>query len=142
MPQTNSSVTYKTKQKTIILDYLKSNKNLHLTIDEICIALKNNNTPVGTSTVYRQIQKLVDEGIVTKYSIDSESGSCYQYNDENKKMHFHLKCTECSELFHASCTFMESVDDHIFSHHGFKVDNSRTVFYGICQNCLRKRKKV
>lgn len=139
MPTSNS---YNTKQKKIITDFLKNNKNLHLTVDEICTALKNNSTPVGATTVYRHLQKLADEGVVTKYSVDSESGSCYQYNENNSKMHFHLKCTTCSDLFHASCDFMESVDSHIFSHHGFKVDNSRTVFYGICQNCLRKSKKA
>lgn len=142
MPQNTTPVTYKTKQKTLIIEYFKKNSLSHKTIDEICSALKENGTPVGTSTVYRHVQKLVDEGILTKYSIDSESGSCYQYNAENNKMHFHLKCTECNELFHASCEFMESVDGHIFSHHGFKVDNSRTVFYGICQSCLRNRKKL
>ena len=138
----STSVSYNTKQKTLITEYLKNNKNLHLTIDEISTALKNNSTPVGTTTVYRHLQKLVSEGIVTKYSVDSESSCCYQYNEENTKIHFHLKCTVCGELFHAECNFMESVDSHIFSHHGFKVDNSRTVFYGTCQDCLRKSKKV
>ena len=138
----NSSATYKTKQGTLVLDYFKKNTGVHLTIDEICSSLKENGTPVGTSTVYRQVQKLVDEGIVTKYSLDNESSHCYQYNGENCKMHFHLKCTVCMELFHASCEFMESVEGHIFSHHGFKVDNSRTVFSGVCQNCLRNSKKI
>ncbi len=142
MPNNNGSVTYKTKQQALVLNFFEQNKGLHVTVDDICLSLKENGTPVGTTTVYRQVQKLVNEGLVTKYNVDSESGACYQYNGENCKMHFHLKCTVCSELFHASCDFMESLDKHIFSHHGFMVDNSRTVFYGICQNCLRNSKKA
>ncbi len=142
MPQNNASVTYKTKQGTLVLECFKKNKGVHLTIDDISSFLKNSGTPVGISTIYRQVQKLVDEAVVTKYNLDNESSCCYQYNGNNCKMHFHLKCTVCMELIHASCEFMESVEGHIFSHHGFKVDNSRTVFYGICQSCLRNSKKI
>ena len=95
-----TSVSNNTKKRTLITEYLKTNKNLHLTIDEIYIGLKNNSTPVGTTTIYRHLQKLVTEGVVTKYSVDSESSSCYQYNEENTKIHFHLKCTLCGDLFH------------------------------------------
>lgn len=137
----NNSTTYRTKQGKLVLECFKNNKGVHLTIEDICTYLKEMNTPVGTTTVYRQVQKLIEEGIVTKYSIDSESGACFQYSGEDCKMHFHLKCVKCSSLIHASCSYIESVEDHIFEHHGFQVDNSRTVFYGICQNCLRSKKK-
>lgn len=133
--------TYRTKQRQLVLDCFINNKGIHLTIDDICSLLKNNSTPVGTTTVYRHVQKLLDEGIITKYSVDSESGACFQYSGEDCKMHFHLKCSKCSRLFHASCTYIESIENHIFEHHGFKVDNSKTVFYGVCQECLRKNKK-
>ena len=130
-----------TKQKKLVLECFENNSGIHLTVEEICSLLKDNGTPVGTTTVYRQVQKLCQEGIITKYNVDSESGACFQYSGGNCKMHFHLKCVKCSDLFHAECSYIESVEEHIFKHHGFKVDNSRTVFYGICQNCLRSDKK-
>ena len=139
MPKTS---TYRTKQGQLVLDCFINNKGKHLTVDDICRYLRDNGTPVGTTTIYRQLQKLSDEGTITKYSVDSESGACFQYSGDDCKMHFHLKCTKCQNLIHASCNYIESVDSHIFSHHGFKVDNSRTVFYGICQDCLRKDKKI
>ena len=137
-----NTTTYRTKQGRLVLDCFIKNKGVHLTIDEICAYLRSNGTPVGTTTVYRQVQKLSDEGIITKYNVDKESGACYQYSGENCKMHFHLKCTKCSGLFHAACDYIDSVESHIFEHHGFRVDNSKTVFYGICQNCLRNDKKI
>lgn len=137
----NNSTTYRTKQGKLVLDCFKNNKGIHLTIEDICSYLKKMDTPVGTTTVYRQVQKLIEEGIVTKYSVDSESGACFQYSGEDCKMHFHLKCVKCSSLIHASCSYIESVEEHIFEHHGFQVDNSRTVFYGVCQNCMRNLKK-
>ena len=141
MPQNTQQTTYRTKQSELVLNCFKSNQGKHLTVEEICSYLKENGTPVGTTTVYRQVQKLSDEGVITKYNVDAENGACFQYSGEDCKMHFHLKCVECSNLIHATCTYIESVEDHIFDHHGFKVDNTKTVFYGICQDCLRRRKK-
>ncbi len=139
MPQ--KSITYRTKQGDLVLSCFLQNKGMHLTIEDICTILKEKGTPVGTTTVYRQVQKLTDEGLVTKYNIDKDSAACYQYAGESCRMHFHLKCTKCQELFHSTCTYIDSVENHIFEHHGFKVDNSKTVFYGICKGCLRSEKK-
>ncbi len=132
---------YKTKQGVLVLSCLAESGGKHLTIDDICLKLKQNGTPVGKTTVYRQVQKLLDDGLVTKYTVDNESGACYQYSGDDCKMHFHLKCNKCGKLFHASCEFIESIENHIFSHHGFSVDNTKTVFYGTCRDCLRKDKK-
>ncbi len=139
MPQ--KSTTYRTKQKDLVLSLIMQHKTEHLTIDDICSYLKEADTPVGKTTVYRQVQRLCDEGIVAKYSIDNDSPACYQYSGESCKNHFHLKCTKCQELFHATCSYIDSIESHIFSHHGFMVDNSKTVFYGVCQNCIRSEKK-
>ena len=139
MQETKTS--YRTKQGQLVLECFINNNGVHLTIEDICNYLKDNKTPVSTTTVYRQVQKLSDEGIITKYSIDKESAACYQYTGENCKMHFHLKCTKCSQLFHAACDHIESLEKHIFNHHGFCIDNSKTVFYGVCQECIRKEKK-
>ena len=93
MIKKTQSTTYRTKQGQLVLDCFLNNKGEHLTIDDICLYLKNMGTPVGTTTVYRQVQKLSEEGIVTKYNVDSGSGASIQYSGENCKMHFHLKCT-------------------------------------------------
>ena len=142
MTQNKATNTYRTKQALLVLECFKKNKGIHMTIEDISSYLRSVGTPVGTTTIYRQVQKLSDEGVITKYSVDQESGACYQYNGEDCKMHFHLKCVKCSELFHAECDYIGSIQNHIFEHHGFTVDNSKTVFYGTCQNCLRKDKKI
>ncbi len=134
--------SYTTKQGSLILSCFENNASTHLTIEDISDILSKNSTPVGTATIYRHVQKLIEQGKVQKYSLDSNDSACYQYvSDGQCKQHFHLKCTVCSKLFHASCPFLEEIGDHIKEHHGFHVDNSRTVFYGICRECLRNSKK-
>lgn len=121
---------YKTKQGEMILSYLKSSPSPHVSAMEIAACLK-----VGTATVYRRLDKMVEAGLVRKYILDG--GACYQYvgGEKECREHFHLKCLKCGELIHVDCGFLSSVAPHILEHHGFEVDNSRTVMYGICKKC-------
>lgn len=132
---------YKTKQKEIILNFFIKNKNHHLTASDIINYLHIHDKNVGSATVYRCLDKLVSKGMIRKYILDDRSGACYQYieNSDECLEHFHLKCIECGKLIHIDCNYMKSLDEHILQHHGFKVDNSRTVLYGICNSCNEKK---
>lgn len=121
---------YNTKQKSLILDYLMK-KNAHATACEITAALKSS---VSTATVYRQLQKLVDDGIVKKYV--TGGSALYQYGGLNCSDHFHLKCTKCNTLYHVDCSFLSELSIHVLKHHSFCVDKHKTVMYGLCENCV------
>lgn len=133
---------YKTKQKEIILDYLIDNKDIHLTAGEITAHLRETGNSVGTSTVYRQLDKLVAGGTVRKYIVDENSPACYQYVSGDGKCceHFHLKCTECGKLIHTECSLLSRISEHMNESHGFLVDNSKTLLYGICKECSNNKK--
>ncbi|MDF2822034.1 MAG: transcriptional repressor [Clostridiales bacterium] len=136
-------ITYKTKQKEYILSYLEQNREKHLTVDNMIDFLKQNDTPVGKSTVYRYLDVLVNKGIVRKYIVEEGKSSCYQYiNDGHAcKEHFHLKCNDCGKLFHVECERLEGINNHILEHHKFEIDNSKTVYYGTCEKCHKSNIK-
>lgn len=128
---------YKTKQKEQILQYLKSHAGQHVTAQEISRHLSDSETPVGTATIYRYLDHLVSEGILRKYTIDSRTGACYEYAPHSAECsrHFHLKCMQCDKLYHVTCEHLTGLDGHILEHHGFAIDHSKTVLYGICKTC-------
>lgn len=132
---------YNTKQRELILKCFSESDGKHIKAEEIIEYLKQNNTPVGKSTVYRYLDTLVEENLVRKYTIQEGVGACYQYigKEENNhcKEHYHLKCSNCGELFHVNCEFMDEINSHILKEHNFQIDNSKTVFYGICEKCRR-----
>lgn len=136
----NNKTVYKTKQKEIILDYLKSNEDSHVTIDEVFKYLNEQGNKVGRTTVYRHMERLAEDDVLRKYYIEEGIGSCYQYIGEREDyhQHFHLKCTECKELIHLKCSYLEDLNNHILKDHNFKINNTKTVFYGICENCRDK----
>lgn len=128
---------YKTRQRDTILNLLKNNTQCHLSADEIADMLKNDGNKVGTTTVYRYLEKLYSEGIVRKYTADKDRAR-YSYAEKECREHFHLKCTECGTLFCADCDFLSELRDHIKSEHKFNIVASKTVFYGVCGACSDK----
>lgn len=132
---------YNTKQKEILIKFLRENTG-HITVQEIHSFMNNSGTPMGTATIYRQLDKLVEKGCVRKYLLDGRSGACYQYVGGAKECceHYHLKCVSCGKLIHLDCEFLREINSHIFEHHGFVVDNSKTVFYGLCSECAEVKK--
>lgn len=131
---------YRTKQRELILKCLVDNCSKHLTADNIIEYLKGNDSAVGKTTVYRYLDKLVAEGIVRKYIVEEGKCACFQYSGESGecRQHFHLKCTVCNRLFHVECDYLNQLENHVFEHHKFRIDNTKTVLYGICGDCAEK----
>lgn len=135
-----TKVTYNTKQKQIIYNFLSDNSSELLTCDEILDGLKQQSTPVGKATLYRFLDMLVSSGDARKVMDESKKSAAYQLLDKemNCDGHMHLKCTSCGSLMHLGCDFMHSVGEHILKHHEFRIDNSRTLIYGLCNKCSGK----
>jgi Fur family ferric uptake transcriptional regulator len=127
---------YRTRQKDIILSFIKAGGDRHMTAGEIAAGLSGQ---VGVTTVYRTLEKLENSGEVRKFIAEEGKSACYQYVPESGQcnMHFHLKCLDCGRLIHLDCEFMNELDEHIRCDHGFTVDSSRTVLYGHC-GCREK----
>lgn len=131
---------YKTRQREYILDFLRDCSDRHITVAEIVRHLQDCGTPVGTATVYRHWEQLAEDGIVRKYVLDGKSSACFQFVDSHSacQEHFHLKCTDCGKLFHVTCRQLDQMGQHLLEHHGFVIDHTRTVLYGLCQACAGK----
>jgi Fur family ferric uptake transcriptional regulator len=131
---------YKTKQKESLLAFLVKNKDRHTNVREISVFLADEGTPMGTATIYRQLEKLVEQGLVRKYILDGSTGACFQYIENDCcHEHFHLKCISCGKLIHIDCDYLGDINNHILEHHGFRVDSSQTIFYGQCAECRKEQ---
>ncbi len=133
------SSTYKTKQRDMILEELKKQGSRHLTVDDVILILHESGNDVGKSTVYRYLEKLSQEGIVKKYTVDGERSVCYQYLHSHKACsnHYHLKCEKCGKLIHMECETVDRLAEHILEHHNFHLNGAKCVFYGVCENCTK-----
>lgn len=131
-------IQYKTKSKQLLLEYLRSTAGRHVTVQEICDYFKAQGQAIGTTTVYRQLERFVEEGVVNKYLLEGSNAAYFEYVNQEicgENTCFHCKCERCGKLIHMHCGEMEEIQRHIFAHHGFQLDPVKTVFYGVCEAC-------
>lgn len=125
---------YHTRQKDEIVKAIEQASGAHFTAEEIAAHLKSEGSTIGLSTVYRQLDALVKEGALRRYAAGAGESACYQAAEDCGE-HFHLKCIECGRLEHLSCAHLDGIRAHVAQEHGFWIDSSRTVFYGLCRTC-------
>lgn len=134
-------VQYRTKQREEILSYLKTVPGKHVTAADVRSYFQEQAVSVGQTTIYRQLEKLVDEGLLKKYFIDEHSSACFEYVDPESHGNgacYHCKCEKCGRLIHMDCHEITELQEHLAKHHHFRIDPLRTVFYGVCGSCLAK----
>ena len=137
-------MSYKTKQSEELIEFLKQNKNRHMTAEEVYGELHSNGSTVGRTTVYRHLEKLYAEGAIRKFLTGDNSGACFQYvdNPEACHNHYHLRCNSCGRLIHTDCDFLNELAEHIKDEHSFYLDTEKTVIYGVCEHCKTNEKEV
>lgn len=129
---------YNTKGRQAVLSLFK-NKEGVVSADEIVRACVPEG--VGKSTVYRQLGELCEEGLLVRFRSDDGRYN-YKKNRESGECScvFHLKCRKCGTETHLDCLQSGNLISHIEKEHGFCVDESSTVLYGICDRCRRDGK--
>ena len=128
---------YHTKRRAELLEYLRQMQGRHVTVNDIRAYFLAQNKSMGTATIYRQLDNLLQEGVVNKYTLDETSAACYEYVDSQHchDVCFHCKCVSCGTLIHLHCHELEKVRGHLAQEHGFRLDFPRTVLYGLCSAC-------
>ena len=72
-----NTLAYRTRQKDAVLSCLRGLEGRHATAAEVAAALREAGQSVGLSTVYRQLEQLVNEGAVKKF-LTGDGSACFQ----------------------------------------------------------------
>ncbi|MBQ6893130.1 MAG: transcriptional repressor [Clostridia bacterium] len=128
---------YNTKQLGAIIECLEAHKSESLTVDGVCESLAKSGQAIGRSTVYRRLEQLVSEGKISRFAPEEGKSVTYRFigSECGDDCHFHLICTECGEIAHTHCHKLEALFTHMAKEHGFKINERKTLLYGICEKC-------
>lgn len=126
---------YKTRQMNELLSYLKTVQGSHVTVNDIRSHFTQEGISIGTTTVYRLLERMVSQGVAAKYAVDGIAYFEYTGGQSDLPETYHCKCENCGKLFHLQCDEVAGLGQHILEHHGFEMNTVRTVFYGICGEC-------
>ena len=122
-----------TSQTKTILDVFLANKDRMLSVADLSSLLPED-VSIDNATVYRNIQKFLDFGIVD--SLNDEHG-INRYTVCDREHHHYLICTECGRITRFPCAnhYWETYakENSFFeTHHKLEV-------YGTCQECSHRK---
>lgn len=127
-------LSYSTKQRRLLLDYLSNHTDEKLSARQIAFALSHED--ISLSAVYRNLSALEKTGAIKRSEVSNSREVFYQYIDSDHcKEHLHLSCNKCGKIFHMNAKDSNAFIKIIAENEMFAVDRARTVVYGICKNC-------
>ena len=102
---------------------LQEQEEQFLTVDEIRLRLTQDGISVGQSTVYRTVERLVADGVVSKVpSVDRSSARyCYVGRPETAA-HGKLVCLQCGATRPLECHTLDELSQHLEGAHGFRIE--------------------
>ena len=129
---------YRTKQRALLLDFLRSHPDEQLSAGQIAGAVQGQDQSISVSAVYRNLAELEAEGKVRRLSRAGSREIFFQYMDaSNCRNCLHLSCTKCGKTFHMHALGAAQLERDVARNDEFQIDRNETVIYGLCRDCRR-----
>ena len=126
-----------TPARNAICSFLKNHQE-PVDYEQILAFLKKHKLRVNKTTVYRQLDSLLKEGLIQELDF-GEGKKRYEMKQEHH--HHHLLCTNCHKV---ECVDIKddfhNEEKKILRNNNFKVKSHVLEFFGICGNCQEKNK--
>lgn len=121
-----------TRQKQIIINTLVKDKS-HPTISELYKNVSKKDPLLGQATVYRNINRLVEEGKVKKIPT-IKHGDRY---DADCSEHSHFICTSCGKIQDIYDVSLSRYLKQIEMMYPVQIDSCQVLFEGTCHDCIK-----
>lgn len=121
------------KQKEIVLRVLGEHK-IHPTADELYRFIHQEYTDIGVATVYRNLNKLAEEGVIKKIvGLDGSS-----HFDSCIEPHFHFICGCCGKIYDVEDNVGMDLIAKAEEFTDCKITSMDITFRGLCRECAKK----
>lgn len=123
-----------TAQRLAIAEVLLS-ADRHLSAEDIAEAVSERGRKVGTATVYRTIDTLLESGLI----VERDFGEGFRRFEPARDVpnHEHLVCTQCGKVEEFRDERLERMTTIVAESRGFARQRHRLVIHGICRECQR-----
>ncbi len=131
---------YKTKARSFINKYFEENPDNRFTAKEIYDWLGKKVEGVNRTTVYRNLERMSEQGFLMKMKEPNSDSWFYQYSKGHTHCgkHMHAQCSKCGKVFHLEDKFVDEFEKLIDSEYGFFTEPGSTVIMGKCKDCRAK----
>jgi Fur family ferric uptake transcriptional regulator len=123
-----------TAQRLAIAEVMLSSER-HLSAEEVAQEVSARGRSVGTATVYRAIDTLIESGLL----VERDFGEGFRRFEPARDIphHEHLVCTQCGKVEEFRDERLERMTTLVAETHGFARQRHRLVIHGICRDCQR-----
>lgn len=130
--------TYRTRCRDSIMSYLKNNQESSFSAYDVHAYLQSEDIQVNLTTIYRNLDKLMENGILMRHKTAGDECCKYQYVKPhgNCQDHIHMKCRKCGKIFHLECSFMKEISMHLQKEHKFTLECNGSILVGLCELCV------
>lgn len=121
-----------TAQRLAIADVLLTSER-HLSVEEVAQEVTARGRTVGTATVYRTIDTLLESGLV----VERDFGEGFRRFEPARDVphHEHLVCTQCGRVEEFRDERLERMTTIVAESRGFARQRHRLVIHGVCREC-------
>lgn len=128
---------YQTRCKTSIMDYLVEHKESSFSAFDIYDYLKRRGEVINLATIYRNLDRLTESGVIIKFKSAEDDRCQYQYVEPESDCghHLHMQCSKCSRIIHLECDMMEELKKSIEESYGFNIECKNSLITGVCKDC-------
>lgn len=121
-----------TAQRLAIADVLLTSER-HLSAEEVAQEVSARGRAVGTATVYRTIDTLLESGLV----VERDFGEGFRRFEPARDVphHEHLVCAQCGRVEEFRDERLERMTTIVAESRGFMRQRHRLVIHGVCKDC-------
>ena len=112
-----------------------SDTSVPLSANQIEEKLSRVGVNVNKTTIYRELQFLLNNGYLIKVYLHPNEVS---YESSELKHHHHLVCEICGNVDKVTNCLAKELEEGVLKKKGFKTARHSLEFYGTCADCARK----
>ena len=120
-----------TRQKQLVLEAVRARRD-HPTADQIYMDVRAQDDMISRGTVYRNLSLLSEAREISHIKVSGAD----RY-DLRLDRHCHLICTRCRRVCDAPAPYDAAADERMSRETGYAIVRHRTVFEGVCPDCLK-----
>lgn len=124
-----------THQRLTIIDVLLNAEEAQ-TANRLLMEVEKIDPSIGLDTIYRNLNTLVELGIINQIGGSGKKGSKFELSDGH---HHHIVCTQCGVMEKLNhCPINEEIFMNEVNQTGFILNTHRLELFGLCEECQKK----
>ncbi|MEL6555203.1 MAG: transcriptional repressor [Cyanobacteria bacterium J06621_11] len=124
------------QRETILRTFQNLPEGEHLTAEDLHDLLKKGDSPIGMSTVYRNLKMMSRMGILRELEL-AEGQKRYEINQPAPHHHHHMICVRCNKTIEFKHDSVLKVSARTAKKSGYQLLDCQLSVHAICPACQR-----